>query len=135
MYTAKARELRRCQATRKDGTRCRGWAVWGDELGRCTRHGGYIADRHIVGKTHATVCRCEAWNFPHRPGSGPCRWPDPPLQYMLVRKARDREARKEKRLTRSLTREPLTLFLYRLHRHNKTWIAKWRAASPWQHAE
>jgi hypothetical protein len=24
-------------------------------------------------------CRCKAYPFPHRPGGGLCRWPDPPL--------------------------------------------------------
>src|SRR5687768_11792407 len=23
-------------------------------------------------------CRCEAYKFPHRPGGGLCRWPEPP---------------------------------------------------------
>src|SRR5436190_19333429 len=25
-------------------------------------------------------CRCEAYPWPHRPGGGLCRWPEPPLQ-------------------------------------------------------
>ena len=25
-------------------------------------------------------CRCEAYPWPHRPGGGFCRWPDPPLE-------------------------------------------------------
>ena len=25
-------------------------------------------------------CTCSAYQFPHRPGSGNCRWPDPPVQ-------------------------------------------------------
>src|SRR5687768_11662348 len=25
-------------------------------------------------------CRCEAYPWPHRPGGGLCRWPDPPLE-------------------------------------------------------
>ena len=25
-------------------------------------------------------CRCPAYGFPHRPGGGLCRWPDPPLE-------------------------------------------------------
>ncbi|QXD15806.1 hypothetical protein GQ464_002335 [Rhodocaloribacter litoris] len=24
------------------------------------------------------VCRCAAYDWPHRPGGGLCRWPDPP---------------------------------------------------------
>src|SRR5689334_25139742 len=25
-------------------------------------------------------CRCKAYPWPHRPGGGFCRWPDPPLE-------------------------------------------------------
>ena len=25
-------------------------------------------------------CRCEAYPWPHRPGGGMCRWPDPPVE-------------------------------------------------------
>ena len=25
-------------------------------------------------------CRCEAYPWPHRPGGGLCRWPDPPIE-------------------------------------------------------
>lgn len=25
-------------------------------------------------------CKCEAYPWPHRPGGGLCRWPDPPLE-------------------------------------------------------
>src|SRR6516164_4286955 len=25
-------------------------------------------------------CRCEAYPWPHRPGGGFCRWPDPPVE-------------------------------------------------------
>ena len=25
-------------------------------------------------------CRCEAYPWPHRPGGGLCRWPDPPVE-------------------------------------------------------
>ena len=28
-------------------------------------------------------CNCDAFVFPHRPGSGLCRWPDPPLACCL----------------------------------------------------
>lgn len=131
-YTAKARALRRCQARTKAGASCAQWAVWGDELNRCAAHGGRVAERHVAGKTSAPVCQCSAWNFPHRPGSGPCRWPDPPLVDVTVHKTRDRA---EKRMKRGLTREPLSLFLYRLYHHDATWLARWHAAQPWREAE
>ena len=85
MYSEKARELRRCQALTKDGERCQGWAVWGDELHRCGRHGGRVMEAHIREHTHYTPCRCVAYPFPHRPGSGLCKWPDAPEYRMVMR--------------------------------------------------
>jgi hypothetical protein len=64
----KARELRRCRGIRKDGGRCQCFACWGDEF--CHRHGGV--------KTAKAVCKCIAYNWPHRPGGGYCEWPDHP---------------------------------------------------------
>jgi len=29
-------------------------------------------------KSKPAVCRCRAYEFPHRAGGGLCRWPDPP---------------------------------------------------------
>ena len=39
-YSERARELRQCMATTKDGLPCSRWAVWGDALRRCATHGG-----------------------------------------------------------------------------------------------
>ena len=47
------------------------WACWGDPGQFCVAHGG-----KRIGKP---VCNCDAYNFPHRPGGGFCRWPDEPL--------------------------------------------------------
>ncbi len=78
MYTEKARELRRCKARTIDGRRCRCFAVWGDPLNRCKSHGGFSPrGRWRRGRTPAP-CRCPAYAWPHRPGSGLCCWPDPP---------------------------------------------------------
>ena len=86
-YSAKAAALRRCTATRKDGAACRAWAVWEDPRQLCAPHAG----RHYRGPlnfrrpwqpekpTMYQPCRCVAYNWPHRPGGGLCRWPDPPL--------------------------------------------------------
>jgi hypothetical protein len=82
MYTERARALRRCKATRKDGTPCQRWACWDDPQGRCAAHGGRIAGPHLLERTHYPPCRCVAYAWPHRPGSGLCRWPDPP-EYRL----------------------------------------------------
>src|SRR6185295_8886546 len=41
------------------------------------------AEVYVRAKRKATdgkrrKCRCDAYKFPHRPGGGLCRWPDPP---------------------------------------------------------
>ncbi len=30
------------------------------------------------------ACRCEAYAWPHRPGGGLCRWPEPPLHRLTI---------------------------------------------------
>ena len=40
VYTSRAWEHRQCQATRRDGVRCRAWACWGDPQQHCRTHGG-----------------------------------------------------------------------------------------------
>lgn len=81
-FGPEAIRLRRCTATRGDGAPCRAWAVWGDASQRCTAHGGRAPagtggrrerSRHIP-------CNCAAYQWPHRPGAGLCRWPLPPEQ-------------------------------------------------------
>jgi hypothetical protein len=86
-YSTKARELRRCVATTKHGERCRSFALWDHPGGLCASHG-----RHHRGplpgpgepfaprkRTNYIPCRCQGYNWPHRPGSGRyCLWPDPP---------------------------------------------------------
>lgn len=77
-------ELRRCHATKADGSRCHAWAVWGDSRDRCVRHGGKSPYPPKLGpyKGHQRAryvpCQCEAYAWPHRPGGGLCRWPDAP---------------------------------------------------------
>lgn len=66
MYSEKAKQLRRCKAKKQDGTPCRAWAMWGDP-------------RQFSYHRTIAVCTCEAYSFPHRPGGGLCRWPEPPL--------------------------------------------------------
>ena len=36
--------------------------------------------RHKARDKRRPRCRCEAYPWPHRPGGGLCRWPDPPLE-------------------------------------------------------
>jgi hypothetical protein len=84
-YSAKARELRRCRAVKANGEPCKGWAMWGHPDGYCGAHAGASRVRYPPGvrgpvAQHARYepCRCPAYKWPHRPGGGLCRWPDPP---------------------------------------------------------
>jgi hypothetical protein len=128
-YSARAREERRCQAVTKAGEPCTCYGVWGDPERRCAAHGGRILGRHVVGKTHAPPCTCVAWPFPHRPGAAPCRWPDPPFHRVLMPPSNTRKTRAyraEKRMNRTLTREPLGLFFHRLDHMEARTRACWR---------
>ncbi|HET8626736.1 MAG TPA: hypothetical protein VFL91_04925 [Thermomicrobiales bacterium] len=86
MYSERARQLRRCTATTKAGRPCRAFACWDDPEQRCAIHAGRghrgpLASRWPQDRRPARYvpCRCAAYAWPHRPGSGWCRWPDPPL--------------------------------------------------------
>jgi hypothetical protein len=93
-YTEAARERRRCTGTRKDGKRCGAWAVWDDPRQLCMSHAG----RHHRGRMASTDggpyalhrrtnypnCKCHAYQWPHRPGGGLCRWPDPPIRMLII---------------------------------------------------
>ena len=84
MYSAAAIARRKCLGTRKDGSPCRAWACWDDPSQRCMAHAG----RHHSGPilpgepfdrpAQYTPCTCAVYEWPHRPGSGHCNWPDPP---------------------------------------------------------
>ncbi len=90
-YSALAEARRRCTGRRKDGEACQAWALWDDPLQRCTTHAGrrrlgpgsrgpYRSGGHYTdSKTRYTPCTCGAYNWPHRPGGGLCRWPEEPL--------------------------------------------------------
>ena len=82
-YSERAKELRRCKGVRKDGQPCQAYALWGGEL--CAGHtykkrGGRTPEqyRYTGIPTKAPPCHCIAYAWPHRPGSGLCRWPDEP---------------------------------------------------------
>jgi len=83
-YTPLAAALRRCTATRRDGTRCAAWALWGDPGRRCRMHAP--PERQPRGRQYTRLgkprvrrrppsCRCRAYAWPHRPGSGGSAWP------------------------------------------------------------
>ncbi len=110
-YSERARDLRRCQGLTKDGRPCRQYAVWGDPLRRCGQHGGRVYGPHEVGKTAYEPCRCIAYPFPHRPGSGLCEWPDLPRYKLVMRPGTHATGRKE--LQAFFGREPSVLAAYR----------------------
>lgn len=86
MYSEEAKQRRRCTALCKDGQPCRAWACWGDAEQRCMAHAGRHHTGSTAGKpyhkhypTKYTPCTCAAYQWPHRPRSGICRWPEQPL--------------------------------------------------------
>jgi hypothetical protein len=84
MYTDAARLARRCTATTRSGEACKAFAMWDDGAQRCAPHAGRMrgpdGGPHAYTTLHAryTPCDCPAYAWPHRPGGGLCRWPDPP---------------------------------------------------------
>ncbi len=86
-YGEAARTRRRCTATRQDGEPCRAWALWDDPRQLCVQHAGrghrgqLDPERPWCEPVQARYapCECAAYAWPHRPGGGLCRWPDPPL--------------------------------------------------------
>lgn len=81
-YTEKARQLRRCKQTTKAGAPCRQYALWGRDV--CVAHSerqhrGPMPDEYTpTPRAQYVPCSCAAYAWPHRPGGGYCRWPDPP---------------------------------------------------------
>ncbi len=87
MYSRKAKKLRQCKARCKNGKLCQAWAVWGEKFcksHRCKPNTSIMINPYLVKiqrkPKHKAVCHCKAYNWPHRPGSGICNWPDPPNQ-------------------------------------------------------
>ncbi|MBI4491925.1 MAG: hypothetical protein HY690_03930 [Chloroflexi bacterium] len=86
MYTSTAIARRRCLAARADGTPCRAWALWDDPGQRClvhagrNHHGPLLPGPTAPRRARYTPCLCPGYAWPHRPGGGWCRWPDPPLE-------------------------------------------------------
>jgi hypothetical protein len=96
-YSDQARELRRCSATTKRGQPCSQYAVWGDPARRCSAHGGRVSGQHVAHRTACQPCTCEAYAYPHRPGSGLCQWPNEPRYYSLQRPGIHAEGRQVSR--------------------------------------
>ena len=94
-YSEKAKEKRRCTYTfpeghEREGERCKAWAMWGSENQLCVAHGTdgrgprkSPSERVYIRRT-IPKCTCEAYNFPHRPGGGLCRWPEAPTRKLTT---------------------------------------------------
>ncbi len=52
-------------------------------------------------------CRCAAYNWPHRPGGGLCRWPDEPEYWLTTPAGTHGSERNRRRRTPWLDRLPL----------------------------
>jgi hypothetical protein len=80
MLTPKARQLLRCKAYTRFGRQCRAYIIAGLEV--CISHSPWRS--RGPGSTGGQIrpgrcaCRCAAYKWPHRRGSGVCCWPDPP---------------------------------------------------------
>jgi hypothetical protein len=68
---------------RTGGKRCKRIACRGGV--RCSQHGG---------GTLAKLCRCAAYSYPHRPGSGNCQWPAKPAKPTTARPGQHSKQRK-----------------------------------------
>jgi hypothetical protein len=88
-YSEAAKAKRRCTYTfpeghEREGERCKAWAMWGSDRQLCVAHGtdgrGKEAapGERVYARRTIPLCECEAYNFPHRPGGGLCRWPETP---------------------------------------------------------
>jgi hypothetical protein len=88
MYNQEALERRRCTATKKNGEPCQAFALWRTAVQRCAAH--TYRKRYPTGhpwrtyRTRYTPCHCVAYQWPHRPGGGLCRWPDLPHRRLLT---------------------------------------------------
>lgn len=86
-YVLEREGERQCIGTRKDGEPCRAWAMWNSLSQLCIRHSGRyraVYERPWWDKSqvaNVTPCRCAAYQWPHRPASGLCCWPDEPAYY------------------------------------------------------
>jgi hypothetical protein len=115
-YSEKAKSLRRCEAIKPDGERCRNYSLLVSNL--CAPHFYPRRRRAVIGrhepilsfikrkgKAHHVrqrhnVCRCRAYNWPHRAGGGLCRWPDEPLQRLNTPQGARKKREKIKEMVR-----------------------------------
>ena len=116
MLSPKARQLLRCKAVARTGIRCRAYVVGGLEL--CIAHSPWRSrgpgSKRPPIRPGRVACRCEAYTWPHRRGSGVCRWPDPPETHCTIPAGTHRSAR-----LRSI-QQAQKLELHQLSKHAKT---------------
>jgi len=79
-YSLKAQQLRRCKETKANGFPCRNWSLWGENV--CVSHAPNPKEGDPPRKKPR--CSCAAYEWPHRPGGGFCRWPDAPTEKCLT---------------------------------------------------
>lgn len=104
------RERRQCRASKKDGTQCQAWAVWEAAEQLCAGHLYKTRAKALTpeeraqqqGKRNRPTCRCEAYDFPHRPNNGFCRWPEEPKKVWQPDRGRQLLRRIVRRTTRRL---------------------------------
>ena len=105
-YSERAKELRRCKATRKDGQPCQAYAIWGTEhcAGHTYKTRRTLARGYREWPTNAPACTCRAYAWPHRPGGGLCNWPDAPTYRSTIEAGTHSYLRRYKREYRVLLR-------------------------------
>lgn len=117
-YSEKAKSLRQCEAIKPNGERCRNYSRLDSNV--CVIHlyrtrkraviGRHEPIQHFIkrkGKAHHVrqrhnVCRCRAYNWPHRAGGGLCRWPDEPEKRLTTPQGASGGREKIKAIARGL---------------------------------
>ena len=116
MLNPKAQQLLRCTALTRSGNRCRAYIVGGLEV--CISHSPWRSrgpgSKRPPIRPGRVACRCEAYTWPHRRGSGVCRWPDPPETPCTIPAGTRRSTR-----LRSI-QQAQKLELHQLSKHPKT---------------
>lgn len=107
-YSEKAKSLRKCTGTTKAGRPCEAWATWDDPRQLCVAHAGRhhrgpMPQQYAPTKSASYApCTCPAYQWPHRPGSGLCQWPDSPTRRCIVPQGSKSPARSAMGLGRQL---------------------------------
>lgn len=87
------KERRKCTAIKKNGQPCKAWALWDCLEQLCSAHyyitrGPELSPEERIRQEkmrRRPTCNCAAYDWPHKPNSGFCRWPAEPLDHYPVR--------------------------------------------------